>query len=60
MIKPCKFFIFTKGEAKDTIVKRWGMVCVKGGIETVAHSLFVLGCLVGVFLAGLMADMIGR
>ena len=57
MIKPCKFFIFTKGEAKDTIVKRWGMVCVKGGLETVAHSL---GCLVGVFFAGLMADMIGR
>jgi OCT family organic cation transporter-like MFS transporter 4/5 len=60
MTKPCTSFIFSKEEVEDTIVERWGLVCDKGGLENVAQSVFFTGCLVGVFLAGLMADMMGR
>ena len=60
MTKPCTSFIFSKAEVEDTIVERCGLVCDKGGLENVAQSVFFTGCLVGVFLAGLMADMMGR
>jgi len=58
--KPCTSFIFNKDEVVETIVERWGLVCDKAGLENVAQSVFFTGCLVGVFLAGLMADMMGR
>ena len=60
MTKPCTSFIFSKAEVEDTIVERCGLVCDKGGLENVAQSVFFTGCLVGVFLAGLMSDMMGK
>ena len=35
-------------------------MCSKAGLENVAQSVFFAGCLVGVFLAGLLADYLGR
>jgi len=58
--RPCTSFIFDQSEVEDTIVERWGLVCEKAGLENVAQSVFFTGCLVGVFLAGLMADLLGR
>ena len=58
--RPCTSFVFSKEEVVGTIVERWGLVCDKAGLENVAQSVFFTGCLVGVFLAGLMADLMGR
>eukprot|EP00092_Neocalanus_flemingeri_P001135 GFUD01001209.1.p1 GENE.GFUD01001209.1~~GFUD01001209.1.p1 ORF type:complete len:528 (-),score=171.53 GFUD01001209.1:155-1738(-) len=58
--RPCTTFVFSKEEVVETIVERWGLVCDKAGLENVAQSVFFTGCLVGVFLAGLMADRMGR
>lgn len=58
--KTCSTFIFDKSEVEETIVERWGLVCDNAGLENVAQSVFFTGCLLGVFLAGLMADLMGR
>jgi len=58
--KTCSTFIFDRSEVEETIVERWGLVCDKAGLENVAQSVFFTGCLFGVFLAGLMADLMGR
>merc|ERR1711970_1497061 len=58
--KICSTFIFDRSEVEETIVERWGLVCDKAGLENVAQSVFFTGCLFGVFLAGLMADLMGR
>jgi len=58
--RTCSTFIFDRSEVEETIVERWGLVCDNAGLENVAQSVFFTGCLFGVFLAGLMADMMGR
>lgn len=58
--RPCNVFVFDQEEVRHTIVERWGLVCSKAGLENVAQSVFFAGCLVGVFLAGLLADYLGR
>lgn len=56
----CSRYIFSEDEVKETIVERWGLVCEKAGLENVAQSVFFAGCLIGVFLAGILADLLGR
>jgi len=59
----CQAFIYEKDEVTgltETIVERWDLVCQKSGLENVAQSVFFTGCLIGVFLAGIMADLMGR
>merc|ERR1712059_2443 len=58
--RPCTRFSYNVSEVRHTIVQRWDLVCDKAGLENVAQSVFFTGCLVGVFLAGLLADRLGR
>jgi len=58
--RPCQKFIFDQSEVQSSIVQRWSLVCDNAGLENVAQSVFFSGGLVGVFLAGVLADKIGR
>jgi len=58
--RACQEFTFDQSEFRSTIVERWSLVCEKEGYDSVAQSVFFAGCLLGVFLAGVLADMLGR
>lgn len=56
----CKLWGHDQTQFKATIVQRWDLVCDKEDWANDAQSVFFLGCLVGVFIAGLLADRFGR
>jgi len=56
----CQNFQFDETQFRGTIVERWNLVCDKGGLDSIAQSVFFAGCLIGVFAAGVLADVFGR
>jgi len=58
--RECSQWTYDSTQFKNTIVERWGLVCERGGDGNMAQSVFFFGCLIGVFLAGLLADRLGR
>jgi len=57
---PCQSFEYDQSQFRSTIIERWDLVCEKEGLDSIAQSVFFAGCLLGVFLSGILADMFGR
>lgn len=56
----CTKFIHDGSDFTETLAQRWDLVCDKEEINNLAQSVFFAGCLVGVFVSGVLADQCGR
>jgi len=59
-VTDCTKFSFDEADFTNTIAQRWLLVCQNQGISNIAQSVFFAGCLVGVFVSGVLSDRCGR
>jgi len=57
---PCSSMTYDNSLFQETIVQKWDLVCEDKLLQNISSFVFFSGTGVGVFIAGLLADKIGR